>query len=79
MTCQDANAISDYAAYLLAGMKADPAERNRRAASMVLSLIGQSIGLLKPTWNDLSFGKNSETSPQKVRGMTSHLIFFFVE
>jgi len=33
------------------------AERNRRAASMVLSLIGQSMGLLKPTWNDLSFGK----------------------
>ena len=53
----DANAISDYAAYLLAGMKADPAERNRRTASMVLSLIGQSMGLLKPTWNDLSFGR----------------------
>lgn len=55
----DAHAISSYAAFLLEGMKADAAERNRRTASMVLSTIGQQIGLLRPSWNEKTFGKRA--------------------
>ena len=55
----DANALSDWAGYLLEGMKADNAEKNRRTAGMVLSLIGQKMGVLAPTWNEKSFGRLS--------------------
>ena len=56
----DARAISTYALYLLEGMKAEAGERNRRTASMVLSLIGQKMKVFGPTWNDKSFGKLAE-------------------
>ncbi len=53
----DARALSEYAAWMLDGMKAEAAERNRRTAAMVLEAIGQKVGLLGPSWSDLSFGK----------------------
>ena len=88
----DVQAISSYAAYLLEGMKADPAERNRRTATMVLSLIGQSMGLLGPTWNDKTFGKLAvkmapysevyeewQSQMKKVQPWGNRLIWYFAK
>ena len=53
----DARAISEYAAWLLAGQQADAAEKNRRTANLIVTAILQKTGAIGETWNDKSFGK----------------------